>query len=61
MFCHARRRIWGLRSNLTSYDAWYVALAEGLDCPLATLDRTLTRAPGPKCAFIVPARPRPAG
>ena len=25
-------RVWALRNNLTSYDAWYVALAEVLDC-----------------------------
>ncbi len=59
-FAPFARRVWELRSNLTSYDAWYVALAEALDCPLATLDGKLTRAPGPKCAFIVPARRRPA-
>ncbi len=47
-------RIWELRHNLTSYDAWYVALAESLDCPLATLDLRLARAPGPRCAFLTP-------
>ena len=47
-------RVWGLRHNLSSYDAWYVALAEALDCPLVTLDRRLSRAPGPDCAFIAP-------
>ncbi len=47
-------RIWDLRANLTSYDAWYVALAEGLDCPLVTLDRRLSRAVGPVCEIIVP-------
>ena len=54
------RRVWELRSNLTSYDAWYVALAEALDCPLLTLDLRLSRAPGPRCAFILPTRSRPA-
>ena len=49
-------RVWALRSNLTSYDAWYVALAEMLDCPLATLDRRLRRAPGPACRILVPPR-----
>ena len=48
-------RIWALRHNLTCYDAWYVALAESLNCPLATLDRRLIRANGPTCEFIVPA------
>ena len=47
-------RVWDLRGNLTSYDAWYVALAEALDCPLITLDRKLSRAVGPVCDFIVP-------
>ena len=47
-------RVWALRANLTSYDAWYVALAEDLDCPLATLDGRLARAPGPTCRFAVP-------
>lgn len=46
-------RVWELRQNLTAYDAWYVALAESLDVPLATLDRRLTRASGPTCKFRV--------
>ena len=48
-------RVWSLRHNLTAYDAWYVALAEALDCPLATLDRKLSRAGDSACEFIVPA------
>ncbi|MYC08157.1 MAG: type II toxin-antitoxin system VapC family toxin [Chloroflexi bacterium] len=47
-------RIWQLRNNLTIYDAWFVALAEALDCPLVTLDRRLSRAPGPTCAILSP-------
>lgn len=47
-------RIWELRSNLTIYDAFYVALAESLDAPFATLDLRLTRAPGPICRFVTP-------
>ena len=47
-------RVWGLRTNLTAYDAWYVALAEVLDAPLATLDTRLARAPGVRCAFEIP-------
>jgi predicted nucleic acid-binding protein len=47
-------RVWALGDNLTSYDGWYVALAEDLDAPLATLDRRLARAPGPTCRFVVP-------
>lgn len=48
-------RVWELRANLTSYDAWYVALAEALGAPLATLDRKLTRASGPGCRFLLPS------
>lgn len=49
-------RVWELRHNLTSYDAWYVALAEALDCPLVTLDRKLGQSSGPRCKIIVPPR-----
>jgi predicted nucleic acid-binding protein len=48
-------RIWELRAGVTSYDAWYVAVAESLQLPLATLDRKLSRASGPRCAFMLPA------
>jgi hypothetical protein len=34
-------RIWGLRHNVAIYDGWYVALAEALNVPLATLDARL--------------------
>ncbi len=44
-------RVWELRMNVTAYDAWYVALAETLDSGLATLDRRLTLASGPRCEF----------
>lgn len=46
-------RIWDLRGNVTCYDAWYVALAEALNAPLATLDARLAKAPGPRCQFRV--------
>ena len=49
------QRIWQLRNNLTIYDAWYVALAEALDCPLVTLDRRLSRAAGPTCEIVTPS------
>jgi predicted nucleic acid-binding protein len=39
-------RIWELRGRLTTYDAAYVALAEGLGVPLVTMDRRLARAGG---------------
>ena len=47
-------RVWELRHTLTSYDAWYVAVAEALDLPLATLDARVARASGPECAFLSP-------
>lgn len=47
-------RVWELRGNLTSYDAWYVAVAELADARLATIDERLSRAPGPRCDFVVP-------
>ena len=47
-------RIWELRNNLTIYDAWFVALAETLDCSLVTLDRRLSRAVGPACEIVTP-------
>ena len=50
------QRIWALRGNMTSYDAWYVALAESLGCPLLTLDRKLRSAEGPTCEVITPGR-----
>ena len=49
-------RVWELRENVTSYDAWYVALAESLDAKLATLDVRLSRATGPRCSFELPRR-----
>lgn len=47
-------RVWELRDNLTSYDAWYVALAEFLGSRVATLDLKLERATGPRCGFETP-------
>jgi predicted nucleic acid-binding protein len=49
-------RIWQLRHTITSYDAWYVALAEALGLPLATLDERLAKARGPKCTFLTTTR-----
>ena len=42
-------RCWELRANVTVYDAVYAALAEMLDAPLVTADRTLANAPGVRC------------
>ena len=47
-------RVWELRSTVSAYDAWYVAVAEALDAELVTLDRRLTRAPGVACGFRTP-------
>jgi predicted nucleic acid-binding protein len=46
-------RIWELRQTVTSYDAWYVAIAEALRFPLATLDERLVKSNGPKCEFLM--------
>ena len=50
-------RIWELRHTVIIKDAWFVAVAEALDVPLATLDLRLTRAPGPRCRFLTPPVP----
>lgn len=47
-------RVWELRSNLTAYEAWYVAVAESLLAPLATLDVRLSRTSGARCEFARP-------
>jgi predicted nucleic acid-binding protein len=47
-------RAWQLRSNLSIYDASYVALAELLRATLVTLDRRIGRATGPRCAISTP-------
>ena len=47
-------RVWELRENVTSYDGWYIAIAELLDAPLATLDGHLANSPGPRCQFLLP-------
>ena len=49
-------RVWELRQNVTSYDAWYVAIAEAFGLPLATLDDRLARATGPRCRFLTAKR-----
>ncbi|MEM1178354.1 MAG: type II toxin-antitoxin system VapC family toxin [Acidobacteriota bacterium] len=46
-------RIWELRHNLTAYDAAYVALAEGLACPLLTRDARLAAAPSHRAVVEV--------
>jgi len=46
-------RAYELRSNLTPYDATYIALAEGLSCPLLSADARLARTPGVHCHIDV--------
>jgi len=46
-------RAWELRTNLSAYDALYVALAERLHAPLLTADARLARAPGLRCPVEV--------
>ncbi len=47
-------RAWELRHNVRGYDALYVALAEGLQGTLVTLDARLRDATGPRCRIEVP-------
>jgi predicted nucleic acid-binding protein len=47
-------RVWELRENVTTYDAWYVALAEALDVPLVTTDKRLQRTAGLRCPVVTP-------
>jgi predicted nucleic acid-binding protein len=37
---------WALRHNVSSYDAFYIALARSLACPLITCDHALAGTPG---------------
>lgn len=46
-------RIAVLSRSVTAYDAAFVAVAELLDAPLLTTDARLTRAPGPRCDFLL--------
>ncbi len=51
-------RVWALRDVMSAYDGWYVALAQFLDAPVATLDGRLTRS-ARRCRFITPEGSRP--
>jgi predicted nucleic acid-binding protein len=55
-FAPFAERVWELRRNLSSYDAWYVAVAEEAELRLATLDERLGAATGPRCRFLFPPR-----
>lgn len=43
---------WSLHTNLSAYDACYVALARTLDCPLLTIDARMRRAPSLGVTFL---------
>jgi predicted nucleic acid-binding protein len=47
-------RVWELRSNLTSYDASYVALAESLQAPFVTLDVKIAKVKKLRCKVLTP-------
>jgi predicted nucleic acid-binding protein len=47
-------RVWALRTNLSTYDASYVALAELIGTTLVTLDRRIARAPDVRCTITTP-------
>jgi len=42
-------RMWELRSNVSGYDAAYLALAETFGCPLITADARLDKIPELRC------------
>jgi predicted nucleic acid-binding protein len=44
-------RVWELRNNVRSWDAFYVALAEVLDATLITVDQRLAGATGVRCTI----------
>ncbi len=46
-------RAYELRSNVSAYDASYIALAEGLACTLVTADARLARSPGTNCGIEI--------
>jgi predicted nucleic acid-binding protein len=47
-------RVWELRDEVSSYDGWYVALAEALGTELVTADDRLRRAIGARCPVVAP-------
>jgi antitoxin FitA len=49
-----RKRKGTMRTRLSAKQAWYVALAEVLHLPLATLDRPLSRSNAVTCKFLTP-------
>ena len=53
-FAPFAERVWELRGQVTSYDAWRIAIAEALGLPLATLDRRMSRTKAVTCRFLLP-------
>ena len=51
-------RMWELRSNVSGYDAAYVATAEAFRCALVTADQRLAGSPGMRCPVVL-AVPEP--
>ncbi len=50
-------RVWALSSNLSVYDAQYVALSEAVGAPLVTAGHRIARAGTPRCAIETMAHP----
>ena len=50
------QRVWQLRHNASAYDAWYLAIAEDLDCRLVTGDRRISSVPAVQCEVVTPPR-----
>ena len=46
-------RMWELRSNVSGYDAAYLAVAETFGCALVTADTRLARVPGLRCEVLL--------
>lgn len=46
-------RMWELRTNVSGYDATYIAAAEAYDCTLVTADARLVRAGVARCPIEV--------
>jgi predicted nucleic acid-binding protein len=44
---------------VSCYGEWYVAVAEVLGAPLATLDARLANSPGAHCRFLLPPATEP--